>query len=405
MVLFGIVAALMVAAAVAFVLVPLLRGGSTGEAARDRLNVALYRDRRRELEAEQADGTLSPEEFAKTEAELQRDLLANVGEETARPAPTAAQRWIAWPVALGIPLIALPLYLVLGEPSLVDETATAGLAEADSAAAPDMESALEELAARLEQDPQNVEGWVLLGRSLTALGRHSQAANAFARGIQFLGEESDLLLGRAQALAMGQAQRLDGEPIALVQRVLDRDPDHPQAHWLAGIHAFEHEEYARALEHWQTVKGLIGDGEMGASVDEAIARARSMGDFAEVAPAELGEPLGSADASSLSVRVTVSASVAAQLPAEATVFIFARPPGQRMPIAATRRPARELPLTVSLGHNELLGDGDLGQFDRLEVVARISASGDAAATAGDLEGTIRMAPGTAAELVIDRLLE
>lgn len=406
MLLFGIAAVLMVAAAVAFVLPPLLGTGKMGGEERNRLNVALYRDRRAELDAELADGSLSEEEFARAEAELQRDLLANVGDEAAER--HASWRWAAWPVGVGIPLVVVVLYLTLGNPSLVAESAAPATAGAAAPAAGadgmgDIDTALADLEARLQREPQNMEGWTLLGRSLMATGRYRQAADIFARAMQHLGETNELLLGRAQALAMAQNNRLDGEPIAIVRRVLERDGNDIEARWLAGIYAFEQGDYPLALDHWQAVKGQVGDdAELMASVNDAIARAEAMLS-GEPAPGETSAaPPAAAGTTAIEVRVSVAGALMGQIPEGATLFLFARPPGQRMPVAAVRRPAAVLPLTVTLDDSTSMTGSSLAGFDELDVVARISAGGMATAASGDLEGEVRTRPGESVDIVIDR---
>lgn len=393
---FSAAAAAMVVAALVLLLRPLLGSRRPGGIGRDALNVTLYRDRLAELEAERDDGLISADDFERARSELQRDLLNNVASDPDSSA-TGGRPWMIGAVAVAVPAIALLFYLPLGSPNLIEAEPVPVVN--DNAGMPDVAEALVELEKRLEAQPDNLEGWLLLGRSLTAMGRHDRAAEVFARAMGAVGEQSELLLGRAEALSLAEGNRLAGEPIALVERVLAREPDHPQALWLAGVHAFQMADFQSAIDHWERVKVQVGEGEAVATVDSAIAEARAR--LSGKLPAAGAEP---ATASALEVAVAVASELKGRVQADDTLFIFARAPGSRMPVAAERRRAGELPLTVVLDDSASMSGQPLSGFEKLEVVARISRSGSVRPAPGDLEGRVVTAPGSPATITIDRLL-
>ncbi|SCZ57971.1 cytochrome c-type biogenesis protein CcmH [Thiohalomonas denitrificans] len=399
MTLFAVLVVLMLAVALAIVLWPLFAASQARGAQRDDLNVALYKDRSAELEQERDDGTLSDAEFEQALHELQRDLLVNVDPESeTAQRDTTGGSWLPWVVALLVPVTALAFYLPLGSTDLIG--AKPPTAQQARSGAPDLERAVAELRQHLKENPDNLDSWEMLGRTLNAMGRYEEAADTYGQAIEAIGEENSLLLGRAQALALAAGNRMSGEPIQLVRRVLVRDSSHPEALWLSGMYAFEQGDYPKAIERWQEVKAQLGaEGELGSTVDSAIAEARARLE---------GKPSASAGApastTELQIEVAVAPELADRIEPDDTVFVFAREPGSRMPVAAERRKAGELPLSITLNDDASMADRPLGDFPQLEIVARISKSGSVSANPGDIEGVVTTAPEKPVTLTIDRII-
>jgi len=357
------------------VLLPLLRPRVVRSAEREALNVVLFQERRDELAQELAEDAISAEQYEAARLELERDLLLNAGaEEQGAQRPT---RGLAVIVGIGVPLLAVLLYLQLGAPDFVDPPAAAQH-QADSEM--DMAALTQQLAKRLEQNPGDVQGWMLLGRSLVMQERYQEAAETYQRALERAGEHPDLLIDYAEMLALQQGS-MRGKARELIERALRLDPDAQGALWLAGIAAFEEADYTAAISHWQNLqKQLPQEGESAALLRDNLNEAR----------ARLGEPQPLAEASAmLRLHITLDPALAAQAQPDQVLFIMARPPEGGMPVAALRRQVRDLPLKIVLDDSAALGAGRaLGDFKRVEVVARISRSGNAAAASGDLEGSV-----------------
>ncbi|WP_303905697.1 c-type cytochrome biogenesis protein CcmI [Thiohalomonas denitrificans] len=401
MMLFAVLVVLMLAVALAIVLWPLFAKSRTRGAQRDDLNVALYKDRSSELELERDDGTLSDAEFEQALSELQRDLLVNVDPESeTAQRDTTGGSWLPWVVALLVPVTALAFYLPLGSTDLIG--AKPPTAQQARSGAMDLERAVTELRQHLKENPDNLDSWEMLGRTLNAMGRYEEAADTYRQAIQAVGEENSLLLGRAQALALAAGNRMSGEPIQLVRRVLGRDASHPEALWLSGMYAFEQGDFPKAIERWQEVKAQLGEqGELGSTVDSAIAEARARIEGKPSASA--GEP-APASTTELQIEVAIVPELADRIEPDDVVFVFAREPGSRMPVAAERRKAGELPLSITLNDDASMANRPLGSFPQLEIVARISKSGSVSANPGDIEGVVTTAPDKPVTLTIDRVI-
>jgi cytochrome c-type biogenesis protein CcmH len=432
MILFWLVAALMVALVFAFLLPPLLRNRASAAApvSRSASNLAVFRDQLAELEADIANGTISREQSEAARAELQRGLLEDVSSpaENVRAAPNRS--WAAViAVAVTVPLLSVLLYFGVGNPGgLEPSKQQAGAQGAPHELSPQqMEGMLARLAQRMEAEPGNGEGWVMLARSYATIGRWNDAVAAFAKAEALFPEDAQLLADYADTLAMAQGQRLQGKPEALVQRALKADGNNLKALALAGTVGFEKGDFAKAIEHWQRMLPLLPpDSEMGNSVRSSIKEAQGkLGGAAKSvvaiapastpvsAPATQGAasksatpPAAGATASAkslgLSGTIKLAPSVAARAGPDDTVFVLARPAqGSRMPLAAVRVKVKELPYTFSFDDSMAMSaSAKLSDFTEVVVAARVSKSGNVMPERGDLEGVSKpVRPGLAGLVV------
>lgn len=402
MALFVLFALVFVGVVLIFLLPPLLGRGHGKAVDRDSLNIALFKDRSAELEAELAEGTLSQDQYEQARNELRRDLLANTGTDAADAESHAGPRWATWAVAAAVPLLAVALYAVLGSPQLLlDPTGGGGNGPHQAAgSATDMRQMVEQLSVRLQANPDDLEGWVLLGRSLVALKEYDKAARAYATARRIAGDVPELLMESAQALAMAQQGELAGAPMALVRRVLELEPQHDEALWFSGVDAFQRGAFRDAIALWNRLLPQLEDAESAQTVRGSIERAEAM--LTQAGAAEEA-------AAGQSVKVVVQVSLAPELASAAapgdTVFVFARAPqGPRMPIVAERLTVAQLPATVTLDDNDGMAGQRLSSFDKVVVVARVAKSGGVGGQAGDLEGEVTLDVGGEASVRIARII-
>ncbi|MFA5628034.1 MAG: c-type cytochrome biogenesis protein CcmI [Thiohalomonadaceae bacterium] len=253
MTLFIILALLLTVILMVPLLLPLLRPKSVDTTGRQALNVALFQERRDELEQERTEGSISEDQYEAASLELERDLLINA--DTDEPGTTRPTYKLAVFVGLGLPLLAALLYWQLGAPDFIDPPAAVS-----QQASSDIEMAAltERLAQRLEQNPGDIKGWLLLARSMQMHQDFAKAAEVYERALQRAGEHPDLLVDYAEMLAMQQGS-MQGKATELIERALQIDPNAQGALWLAGAAAFEQEEYATAIVHWQKLQQFLSD--------------------------------------------------------------------------------------------------------------------------------------------------
>lgn len=393
---FAALAALLLAATLALLLPALLRQRKpVSEADRRESNLAIFRDQLGELERERAEGSLSEEDFAQARRELQRRLLDETASAEAPDSTAPAGRKTAIALVMALPLAAAAGYLLLGTPQGLDPLQTRSVASGQ-----EIEDMLGTLVARLEKNPDDAKGWVMLARSYKALGRFAEAAEAYGKAGPLVDEDASLLADHADALAQAQGGTLQGKPGELIARALKLNPDEPQALLLAGAAAIDRQDFAAAAEHWtRLLKQLEPGSEEAQTIEQAIARAR------EIA-AQAGKDKAAAGPA-LSGEVRLSPQLAGRVKPDDVVFVFARAgEGSRMPLAAVRATAADLPLRFRLDDSmSLAGGRKLSEFKTVSVEARVARAGQAQSSSGDLFGVLDgVSPGSSdLRLVIDRV--
>jgi len=327
-------------------------------------NIAIYRDQLRELDADLAAGKLTREDYERSRREVEGRLLEDVSAADATaPARRAALPWAA---GVAIPLLAIGIYFVVGSPRMIQREAE------HMVTAQQVEAMVARLAARLRENPDDVDGWKLLGRSYSALGRFPEAADAYARAATKAPRDPQLLADFADALAMARGQTLQGEPEKLVQRALEIDPRNLKALALLGTAAFERKDFQRAADAWQRMLDVVPAGSEDAraiqgNIDEALALKGSR---------------------VLRGEVRLSDKLKSKVSPDDLVFIFARAvEGPPMPLAVMRKRVRDLPASFALDDSMAMAPGaKLSAFPRVVVSARVSKSGVANPQPGDLQG-------------------
>lgn len=436
---FWIAAGLLLTGALLFVVPPLLshRRHRSAEASHDEANVSVYKDQLAELDADLAAGTLAPDQHQQARREIERRLL----EEVSQAAPDAAAgrhkakgkerprggRRTAVVVAVAVPALAVSLYLVLGSPEGLDPKAVASGAQeqAHSLTPEQIIGMVRSLSERLEKNPEDPEGWVMLGRSYNVLQRFSDAAQAYANAVKRVPGDPQLLADYADTLAMAQGKTLQGEPEALVLRALEIDPQNVKALALAGTAAYQRKDYAAAAGHWQKILVLIPpESDMARSISGSIAEARSLGGGTAqaaapaapaapmlpaapvaAAPGPAGPPAAApAGSGTAAVRgiVRLDPRLTDRADPGDTLFVFARAAeGPRVPLAIRRAQVKDLPLAFTLDDSMSMAPNmKLSLFKQVVVGARISKTGNALPQPGDLQGLTPVVEVGAAGLAI-----
>jgi cytochrome c-type biogenesis protein CcmH len=417
--LFVLIAVGMVAIALAAVLIPLLRGSTPG-VLREATNVAILRDQLRELDADLYAGTMPRDRYDQAKQELlQRALEESKSVEAVAARAPQSAAWTAAVLGSAIPIAALLLYLALG-----NHDAFAPLAVQSKPAGEhkvtrqDIEALAEKLAAKLKDDPANVDGWVMLARTYQALDRNEDSARAFDRAVALLPDNADLLADYADLLAT-----IDGgfreKSVQLVEQALKADPRHWKALALAGTAAFNRKDYKTAVGYWERMKATVPPtSPLAGSIDASIAEARELGGLKATAaapaaplPATPAAPPATTAASAgarIAGTVQLAPALAGKVSPTDTVYIFARAvDGPRMPLAILKKQAKDLPVTFALDDSMAMTPSlALSNFPSVIVGARVSKSGSATPQSGDLEGlssAVKLGA-TGLAVVIDRTL-
>jgi cytochrome c-type biogenesis protein CcmH len=422
MTLFWILAALMIIVAIAILAPTLLRSRKLATNDREAQNIAIARERLAELDTELAEGRISPEEHAKTKVELEQALLQDVEGSSAvstTPENTRLGKITLAGLVVLVPLLAVTLYLQLGNPQMLTSDApTTTMSGGDNKqhSMGSLDQMAEKLRQRLEEkSPDDAEGWYLLGRTYSSLKKFDGAAKAYERAYQLTkAKDPVVILSLADALAMQQQGRISGRPAELVAQALAIDPSNTMALWLSGIAAEEKGNFMEALGLWKKLYPMLASepGEQQA-LAEQIKRVSAMAGvappamLAQKSPAA-GKTTGTTGNTSVKVKVTLSPALQKQVKEGDSVFIYAKAQnGPRFPLAAARRSAAELPLELTLDESSaIMPNTTLANFATVKVGARISHSGNAIAAKGDLIGEVdgvKVGDDKTIEIVIDKI--
>ncbi len=398
---FVLLAAVMTLVALAFVVVPLLRAHR---------NADPTENRRRALDRALASGAISAEEYASKIAASTTDRSPDT---TTLPARTRSGYVALLLTVLLLPAIAIFTYTQVGRPQAMNPAAPQPTAS-DAGAGIDMDQAVAGLAEKLKQDPEDAQGWALLGRAYQSMQRPEEALEAIRRARQLLPDDPDLMAEYAQALVMGGGKDFSGEPRQLLDRALAIQPDNQRALWLRGVAEHQAGDYAASIATWNHLLGLLPAGSpVAASVQSQIDDARGKAGLPAAATIRQPTPQ-TADSSAtsapqLTVSVRLDPTIAAQVEPSMTVFVFARAvSGPPMPLAIQRLTVSQLPTTLTLDDsNGMLPNMKLSDFPQVVIGARISRSGDPIAQSGDwqtLSGSVDVGHRETIVLTIDQIV-
>lgn len=272
---FAIGALLLVALTIVFLVWPFRRRPAHADLSRQQLNAAIYRDQFAELDRDLAGGNLSQADYDQAKAELQRRLLEDSEAEAGQVvAATPAGRALPIALATFLPLAAVGLYFVLGNPAALNPAASTA-AHRQQFTQQDIERMVAGLAAKLESEPENHQGWAMLARSYKAMGRYPEAARAYERATPIIEGNANLLVDYADTLAA--VNGFDARTMEIIDRALKLEPKQPQALWLRGTAAYEGKRYDRAIADWETLLQLFpAESEEAGIIGGNIAEARDL---------------------------------------------------------------------------------------------------------------------------------
>jgi cytochrome c-type biogenesis protein CcmH len=367
---FWIITILMAAAGLLLLLPALLGKKSSPSGGNREQNISIAQERMDELKSELEAGTLSQETYQQTLEELEKSLLMDVTEsdgEINNPSNSSGKKvFIA--LVLFVPLLSFGLYKQLGSPQYLD-VAGPGSHPTNTATAPQagelpsMEEMITGLKKKTADNPDDPDAWYLLGRLYAATEQFAESVKAYERLVAVSDRQPTALVVLADSLAMTQGGDLTGRPLSLVMEALEKEPAHTTALWMAGQAAADQKQYLEAIGYWQRAAQGLKDnkemlGELQSMISEAVTLAKDAG--MDVTEYSLPEPAQAEPSSvaSITIEVTIDPSLLKEIKENDVLFIFARAvSGPPMPLAAIKRNARELPVSLVLDDSSMLRPG------------------------------------------------
>lgn len=394
---FIVISALLLIFVLIFLLRPLLRKSDQvgdGNEARA-VSLSILREQQAELERELANGRIDKTAYDHAADELERRTLEDVGGSAATPSGSSRRPRTALVLGLCLPAAVAALYFTIGEPSVLEGKGKQASADGSHALSQEqIIGMVERLSEKLQANPNDGAGWLMLARSYSVLGRFPESAAAYGRAVGLMPPDAQMLADFADTIAMAQGRKLLGEPEKLVRRSLEIDPRNLKALALSGTIYFQRQDFKAAIGEWQKVLALVPpESNVAAGIQGSIRDAESrMGGAGQGETRQVA-----AQSVSISGIVALDPSVNGKFAPTDTVFVFARAErGPKMPLAIVRKTVADLPLHFTLDDSMAMSANfRLSQQPMVVVGARISRQGDALPRPGDWQGlTEPMAPGS-----------
>jgi len=372
---------------------------TTQQGVRAQTNIDLYHEHKAEIEKDFKEGGIDEENYQYLLAELDNSLLQDI-ETAEQPAATSSNGKafsVIWPISLSFFVVIFSVYLYIDQGSfsnlMAKPVASHNMQQSMSAEQQEqmrqqqMLDYIKELQKHLDENPDDGEAWYSLGQTLVGAGEYDSAIVAYEQVIRIEGEHADLVGAIAQASYYKHGQQIDEHVQALIDRALELDINDPSTNILLGMHNFMGQQYQQAISYWQRI---IDDNRQGvniAALEEAVNEAKK----------RLAQPMPSDSVNTeelsgpqLKVNVSLSTEVEEQLAQgdDKVVFVYALPTdGQRMPLAAVKLMASDLPKVVTLNNSQAMSaENNLGSVENVHIFAIVSNQGGAGIKAGDFKG-------------------
>ncbi|UOA07188.1 c-type cytochrome biogenesis protein CcmI [Methylobacter sp. S3L5C] len=386
--LFLLIVSILILIAFLLILPPLWRKQSAQATDLDQRNILIAQNRLAELKESRQSGALSQAQYDDQLADLEQALSDDLEIKSHVTSTQSQGRWLVYVLVLGIPLLAGSLYLSLGNYQAISHSAEMAI-DPDTLKLAEVNKMVAGLAEKMKATPDDAKGWIMLGRSYKALEQYPKAVEAFANAYRLLGDQVDIMLLYADAIAYASDKNLAGKPTELVFKALALEPDNMNALWLGGMAKAQQGDPATAIKLWRKLAALLPpESDAQKEINALLAKIESESPQA-VAQSEASQAANVAD-----VAITVKISMAPELqkltsPSD-TVFVYAQAlSGPKMPLAIVRKQVSDLPLTVSLNDAmAMMPNMKLSNFAQVKLLARISKSGNAMSQLGDLIGVI-----------------
>ncbi len=389
--LFLLIVSVLILIAFLLILPPLWRKQTVIEADLDQRNILIAQHRLAELKENKLSGGLSQAQYDEQLADLEQALSDDLEIKSHVSTVKSQGRWVVYVLVVGVPLLAGSLYLGLGNYQAISHSAEMAV-DPDTLKLEEINKMVNGLAEKMKNEPDNAQGWLMLGRSYKVLGQYPKAVDAFANAYRLLGDQAEVMLLYADTIAYANGKNLAGKPTELIFKALALEPDNMTALGLGGMAKAQQGDLVAAKRLWEKLNALLPPGsESQLEIQGLLAKIHSE-------PPADAQPEAAQQAGGPGAAIEVQVSLAPELKNMAspsdTVFVYAQAlSGPKMPLAIVRKQVSDLPLTVSLNDSmAMMPDMKLSNFANVKLLARVSKSGNAMSQPGDLIGVIEEVP-------------
>ncbi len=411
MISFIVSAVVLVLLAVVFIVPTLRKKNYAFSDEYDDLNVSIAKDRLKEIKSQLDAGEITQQIYQQLHDELESSLaldLSNI-DSTQQSTPSdsdssvkSTSKWMPILLAICIPLFSAAIYFQLGDFAAATGTKIVQTVIPAGENRPQMtiEEAINKLEQRLVDEPNNADGWFMLGKTYMAIKQYNKSVAAYEKVLKLdsenqQAEDPEVLLRYADAIAMTEGGNLNGKARPIIDRIIVMLPNNPTALWMAGMAENQQENYSQALSFWYKLHPIVSqDAGSVAQLDTLIKGAEAQLSSAEVTQlkkaasfeASTTQDVNGDTAAQIIVTVKLDPALKDKVKPTDTLFVFAKAmQGPPMPLAAVKKTVAELPLTVSLNDAmAMMPQMKLSNFEQVKISAVITQSGQPGAQAGDL---------------------
>ena len=344
---------------------------------------------------------------------------------------TVSAALISWPLFIGsareritglfilliTPLAGIMMYQGIGTPAAIKLTPATPAPQstqqqqAHSSQQDQMNDLVASLQQRMTENPDDPEGWLILGRSLKTMQRYAEAENALSNANRLTPGNPMIMVELAETslFASGKPQ-LSPETRQLIESALAIDPSLQKGLWLMGMASAQEGDDAHAIAYWKKLLEQLDPASGAATavteqIEGAQARIGQTGAETAVTEPAVTEPTVAGPAVvkpvavepaitqaatagfGIPVTITIADDLAGTVPGNAALFVFIHPTGAvGMPLAVKRVAPRGFPMSLHFSDADLLRPGgSLQDFEQLDISARISMAGTASGASGDYQ--------------------
>ena len=409
--MFWIVVAVLIVIALVIIIVPLLRVNDFSEISREDQNIAIAKDKLAVLKEQLDNHEINDDQFTIAKGELENALALDLENQKSSELNQNG-RWLIYVLAILLPLASVGMYWKIGKPELLNPKEK--LAEMQQSNQNLENMSLTDILAlvkkRLNENPKDGEGWYILGRTFMNIQKYPEAVTAYQRSYDLLGDEPNIMLALADAIAMTKDGLMIGEPEALVNQALEIAPNHEIGLWLGGLAAEQRNDIPKAYELWSRLLPVLSNSPQ--SYNEIkVMLTQLKGTFPELPALPFATEETDVASVQVSASISVNASIKEKLTGNEQVFVYAKAvSGPPMPLAARKFKVSDLPVNVTLSDADaMMPQLKLSSVDAFTLGARISMSGNPISQKGDyfveISPLSKDSVDGAIELVIDKIVE
>ena len=387
---------------------------------RDETNVRLYHEHKAEIEKDYQEGGIDEENHQYLLSELEKGLLQDIEQNSDEEQQFQQNQTITikplslvWPIfiSLFVFVFSFVFYLQSGSYQQIDTKAVVANEQVQQTLNQEqqLKVQIQALKNKIEQNPEQANTWYELGQVLVGAGDFDNAIKAFDRVIAIEGEHADILGAKAQASYYRNDQKIDDNVQQLIDRALALDPADPATNILLGMHNFINLKYQQAIDYWQRVVDSGSNTVNVAALKDAIIESKNRLSLTGTSP--LPTTQGADDSQQgpqLVLKVSLSAEINDKLSQgeDKIVFVYAVPNnGTRMPVAAVKIKASDLPTTIVLNNARAMSpQATLSSVEVVNIYAVVSKTGGVGIKSGDFKAEktdINVSTTEPIELVVD----